>query len=266
MSDPERGQVTRTAAEVYEEFFLPALFQQWATRVADTAGILPGQRVLDVACGTGVLAREILKRVGPTGRVAGLDINEGMLAVAKRQEPQIEWKHGRAEAIPYNDQSFDTVVSQFGLMFFENRRAALHEMMRVVCPGGQLVIAVWDALKNSPGYAVMTELLERLFGAAAANALRAPFALGNLDDLRALFTDAGITEFEISTVDGNARYPSVEEMIYTEIKGWTLADVLDEVQTAQLLQAAKGALAPYTAPDGKVTFSAPAHIIRAARP
>jgi len=130
MSTDERGQVTKSAAEVYEEFFVPALFQEWASRVTDAAGLRAGQRVLDVACGTGVLARAAAERVGPAGAVVGLDVNDGMLGVARRRAPQLEWRPGRAEALPFEDRSFDAVVSQFGLMFFEDRAAALAEAIR----------------------------------------------------------------------------------------------------------------------------------------
>jgi len=95
MDDTSRGQVTRSAAEVYEEFFVPALFQKWAPRMAEAARLAPGQKVLDVACGTGVLAREAATRVAPGGSVAGLDRNEGMLAVARLRAPAIEWRMGR---------------------------------------------------------------------------------------------------------------------------------------------------------------------------
>lgn len=103
MSEDLAGQVTSSAAEVYEEFFVPALFDQWAGRVADAARLGPGDRVLDVACGTGVLAREALGRVQPGGSVVGLDPNEGMLTVARRKEPRIEWRRGRAEDLPFGD-------------------------------------------------------------------------------------------------------------------------------------------------------------------
>nr|HMQ56640.1 methyltransferase domain-containing protein [Anaerolineae bacterium] len=135
MNEQDKGQVSRNAAEVYEAFFVPALFQPWTSRVADAAKIQAGQRVLDVACGTGILARTIAERVGPTGSVVGLDINKGMLAVAQQQAPGIEWRHGLAEALPFDDDSFDAVVSQFALMFFENKDAALSEMVRVLRPG-----------------------------------------------------------------------------------------------------------------------------------
>lgn len=108
-------------ADVYEQFFVPALFRQWGEVMVDVAGIETRQRVLDVACGTGVLACAAAQRVGGGGAVTGLDPNEDMLAVARRKSTTIEWLSGRAEALPFNDQSFDVVVSQFGLMFFDDR-------------------------------------------------------------------------------------------------------------------------------------------------
>jgi ubiquinone/menaquinone biosynthesis C-methylase UbiE len=261
MSALETGQVTRNAAEVYEEFFVPALFQQWPPRVAEAAGIESGQRVLDLACGTGVLARTVAERVGPTGSVVGLDLNDGMLAVARQQAPTIEWRQGRAEALPFDDDSFDAVVSQFGLMFFEDRRTALQEMLRVLRPGGRLAVAVWDALEHSPGYAAMTELLQRLFGDQAANALRAPFVLGDPQLLQRLFAEAGLPEARITTQAGTASFPSLESWIYTDVKGWTLADLLDDAQFAHLLNEAQSALQPYVTVGGTVAFDAPAHIV-----
>jgi ubiquinone/menaquinone biosynthesis C-methylase UbiE len=164
MDEAERGQVTANAAEVYEEFFVPALFREWADRVADAAAVGPGARVLDVACGTGALTRAVAARVGARGAAIGLDVNADMLAVARRKAPALEWRQGRAEAFGFDSGRFDAVVSQFGLMFFEDRRAALAEMMRVLRPGGRLAVAVWDALERTPGYGAVTLLLQRLFG------------------------------------------------------------------------------------------------------
>jgi ubiquinone/menaquinone biosynthesis C-methylase UbiE len=121
-----------TPAEVYEELFVPALFRQWGPIVADAARIGEGDRVLDVACGTGVLACCASDRVGPRGAVKGLDANADMLAVACRKSVQAEWIEGKAESLPFADESFDAVVSQFGLMFFDDRPGAIREMMRVL--------------------------------------------------------------------------------------------------------------------------------------
>lgn len=263
MSDSDRGQVNTSAAEVYEEFFVPALFGEWGGRVAEAAYIQAGQRVLDVACGTGVLARAAAKRVEPEGEVVGLDINQGMLAVARQKAPHIEWQPGPAEALPFEDDSFDAVVSQFSLMFFEDRPAALAEMRRVLRPGGRLAVAVWDSLENTPGYAAMVTLLQRLFGDQVANALRAPFNLGDTVLVQSLFTQAGIPNVNITTIEGTARFASIEAWVMTDIKGWTLADMIDEAQFQQLLTEAENVLQPFATPDGTVAFSSPAHIVTA---
>jgi len=265
MSRSETGQVTGDAAEVYEDYFVPALFREWAPRVATVARVQDGQRVLDVACGTGVLAREVCQRVGPSGTVVGIDINEGMLTVARRKTPLIDWRQGRAEALPFGDDSFDAVVSQFGLMFFENRHAALQEMMRVLRPGGHLAVAVWDAIEHAPGYASLTRLLQTLFGEQVAQVLRAPFVLGDRERLVALLMEAGLVQARVETQQGTARFPSIGSWIHTDIRGWTLADRLDDGQLDLLLREAEKALRSFTTPDGAVAFAAPAHIVTAVK-
>ena len=265
MNIQDKGQVTGTAAEIYDEFFVPALFQQWTNRVADAASIQAGQHVLDVACGTGVLTRTISQRVGEAGSVAGLDVNKGMLAVARKKSPEIEWKHGQAESLPFDDNSFDAVVSQFALMFFENRAKAIAEIIRVLRPGGKLAIAVWDSLDNTPGYAAAVNLLQRLFGDEAANGIRAPYNLGDVDNLRALFQQPSLKDVQIDTQPGFARFPSIESWMFTDIKGWVLADKIDDQQYTILLKEAKTELAPFAKEDGQVKFEAPAHILSATK-
>jgi ubiquinone/menaquinone biosynthesis C-methylase UbiE len=259
------GQVTRSAADIYEEFFVPALFEEWAPRVAKAAQLSPGQKVLDVACGTGVLAREALRSVQPGGAVTGLDRNEVMLTVARRVAPRIDWQSGRAEALPFPDGSFDAVVSQFGLMFFEDRAGALKEMWRVLKPGGRLSVAVWDALETSAGYADMVALLKRLFGERVANELRAPFVLGDTKAFAVLLDSAGIPKAKIQTQSGNARFPSIESWVRTDVKGWTLADLIDDKQYQTLQAEAARHLKKYVKSDGTVSFATPAHIATAVK-
>jgi SAM-dependent methyltransferase len=174
------------------------------------------------------LARALVARVGAAGAVVGLDINEGMLAVARRKGPEVEWRQGAAEALPFPDRSFDAVLSQFGLMFFENRAGAIAEMLRVLRPGGRLAVAVWDRLERTPGYAAFVGLLDRLFGPGTAEALRSPFVLGETERLRALFHEGGAPEVEIATHEGSASFPSLETWMYADVKGWTAADLIDE--------------------------------------
>lgn len=257
----------RTPAEIYEEFFVPALFHEWADRVADTAGLERGQRVLDVACGTGVLARAAAVRVAPGGSVVGLDPNEDMLAVARRKSPQLDWRQGRAEWMPFEDESFDAVVSQFGMMFFEDSVAAIREMVRVLRPGGQLTVAVWDRLENSPGYAALTTLLDRLFGARVGESMRAPYSLSDAAHYRDLFRKAGQPDTQVVTLAGTVRFDSIRAMISTERACvFTLGGLLDDDQFEVLYREAESTLKPFVIADGTVEFAAPAHVATLVKP
>ena len=192
-----------------------------------------------------------------------MDINEGMLAVAERKSPEIEWQIGAAESIPFEDESFDAVVSQFGLMFFVDKTAAIKEMFRVLKTDGKLVIAVWDSLENAVGYKTVVDLLKRLFGDEVADALRSPYSLGEVQILKSLFEEAEIHDFEIKTLEGTANFPSIELWMFTDVKGWTLADILDDSQYQLLLNEAEKELQPFLTSDNSVSFDHPAHIITA---
>ena len=254
-------------ARAYEDLHVPALFEQWSPLVLDAAGVCEGHRVLDVACGTGVLARAAARRVGARGFVAGVDPEKGMLTVAREQSPDVEWTKGTAESLPHPDGSFDAVVSQFGLMFFVDRKQALREMLRVLKPGGRIAVAVWDRLENSDAYPEEVELLERIAGETAANALRAPFVLGDTRELIALFQAAGIDSVTVETHDGTARFPSVRTMVEADLRGWlpVMGVFLKELEIETILQAAEDALEAYVSDQGRVFFNAPAHIVTGAR-
>lgn len=256
------------AAHAYEALFVPALFGQWAPKVAVAAQIQPGQRALDVGCGTGILAREIASRIGSAGRVVGIDPSPGMLAVAKQLLPVVEWREGVAESLPFPDQTFEAVVSQFALMFFSERRQALREMLRVLTPGGRLAVAVWDSLDSMPAYASEVELLERIAGRQAADALRAPFVLGNREELAALFSEAGVVTAEITAHPGTAQFPSIRTMVEADLRGWlpVMGVILSEDLIGCILQNAERALNSYAIPDGRVAFHLSALLVIAEKP
>jgi SAM-dependent methyltransferase len=264
MSDS--GQVTGGAAEIYDEFFLPALFAAWPPQLVAAAHLVPGMRVVDVACGTGVLTIEAAKAVSPGGTAVGVDLNPGMLAVARRKAPEIDWREAPAEALPFDPCDFDAAVSQFGLMFFQDRRAAIREMWRVLRPGGRLAIAVWDSLGNTPGYHAVTALLARLFGDEVADLLRAPYALGDPELLEGLLVDSGVDEAQLFRVAGEARFPSVRAWMHSDVRGWTLADQLDDAQFEHLVGEAENELRGFVGAEGSVRFDHPALIATARKP
>lgn len=260
-------QELEKVAEAYERLLAPTLFEQWTHRLADAVNIRPGQKVLDVACGTGILARTVAARVGPTGSVSGVDINPGMLAVARRIAPAIDWREGEAEALSYEDASFDAAVSQFGLMLFSAPEDALREMMRVLKPGGHLAVAVFDSLEKLPAYAAMADVYEHRVDTAVGNALRLPFSMGDTNALASVFAGAGISSAVILTEEGKARFSSVRHMVLCDVKGWfPFAQIhLDEQTIEAVVHEAETVLEPFQTTDGAVEFRLPVHIITATK-
>ncbi len=263
MAEPERWQVSTDAAEVYESCFVPAIFGAWAGPVADAAGIRRGSKVLDVGCGTGVLAREALKRVGQDGQVVGLDLNDGMLAVAARTEPRIEWRQGDATSLPFEDASFDVVVSQFALMYFPDRVTSLSEMWRTLAPGGRLAIASWAAIDHARGYQMLVDIAARQCGRATADVLTAPFVLGDQAELAKLFVDSGISGATVTLHEGSIRFPSIREFIRIEVKGSPLADMLSDDAMEAVAAESERALAEFVVPSGEIVMPMDAHIVTA---
>jgi SAM-dependent methyltransferase len=192
-----------------------------------------------------------------------------MLAVATRLSPNLNWEQGTAERLPFRDQSFDAVVSQFGLMFVPNKVTALREMMRVLAPGGRLAVAVWASLADTPAYAAEAALVDRLAGAAAAEVLRAPFALGVSERLAELCRVAGVTGAVVELQQGRGRFPSIRSMVEVDLRGWLplMGVGLEEDQIAEILRQAEVALKPFVVDDGSgVEFSSPALLVTALKP
>jgi SAM-dependent methyltransferase len=265
VTEPERWQVSTDAAEVYESCFVPAIFGAWAAPFADAAGIGTGNRVLDVGCGTGVLAREALRRVGQEGQVVGLDLNEGMLAVAARTEPKVEWRQGEAASLPFEDSSFDVVVSQFALMYFPDRVASLREMWRTLEPGGRLAIAAWAPIDHARGYQILVDIAARQCGREAADVLAAPFVLGDRVELGKLFVSSGILGAKVTLHEGSIRFPSVTEFIRIEVKGSPLADMVGDDVMETLAAESERALAEFVVTSGEIVMPMDAHIVTASK-
>jgi ubiquinone/menaquinone biosynthesis C-methylase UbiE len=261
MTELSLQQLENTAA-AYDRLLAPAVLQPWTHLVADAADIGSGQRVLDVACGTGVLTRTALARAGADGSITGLDINPGMLSVAARNAPEIEWHRGEAESLPFRDASFDAVISQFGLMFFADQAAAPREMLRVLVRGGRLAVAVFDSLERNPAYEAMAGVFERAVGNDVASALRFPFSLGDEKRLASLFASAGIPDAAIASHQTTGRFASVSDMVRADVEGWfPFAGIsLDRVQVEAVTREAERALRPYLTAGG-VEFPISAHIV-----
>lgn len=150
----QQFQLEGSGPEAYQRYLVPIMFAPWARNLVDLVAPRTGERVLDVACGTGVVARCAAIHVGDEGTVVGLDVNDGMLQVARATSsgirPAIEWRTGSATDMPLPDGSFDVAFCLQGLQFFGDRSAALREMHRVLVPEGRLALAVWRPIEFSP--------------------------------------------------------------------------------------------------------------------
>jgi SAM-dependent methyltransferase len=237
MSRPLRFQLEGTAAEEYERRLVPTFFRPWARVLLDRAAVTDGTRLLDVACGTGIVARSAAALVGDRGRVVGIDLNPQMLAVAGTTDADIRWDEGDAVALPYGDGEFDVAVCQQGLQFVPEPAAALIEMRRVTAPDGRVVLGVWDAIERQPVFASLVDSLDRHAGTAAGDVLRSPFALGRAD-LHALCVAAGFDRVQVDPVSLTADVGGAARFVEDEIASTPLAELcadLDERSVAAVV-------------------------------
>ena len=227
MTGEQRWHLAGTAPEIYAEHLVPAVFAPWAPVLLDAAAVGIGHTVLDVACGTGVVAAAAVERVGPSGAVTGVDINPGMIAVAARTQG-VRWARADAARLPFPDGGFDRVLCQAGLQFVPDRLGALREMGRVLRPGGRVALLVWRALHHSPGFAALADALQAVVGPEAAAVMRAPFVFG--DDPRPLVTlldSAGFGDVDVQARAGTVRFASVEAFVRCQRAASPLAAHVD---------------------------------------
>jgi SAM-dependent methyltransferase len=261
----ETFQISAEQAEIYESTFVPAIFAQWSGPLADATGLEPGQMVLDVACGTGILARTAADRVGATGAVTGLDLSEGMLTVARRLRGDIEWRRGDSADLPFPDDSFDAVLCQSALMFFPDATRALREMARACRPGGTVGVQVYSSLDAQPAYGPWIEMVARHAGPKAISLLSTYWVHGDLDIMRGRFEAAGLTGVTARTRLGTARWESIDAMVRTEIESTPLVDRISVDFYRRILDESQKVLAQYQTADG-APMPIEGHLITARKP
>lgn len=205
-------------AATYEAFMVPPLFGPWAAKLVTAVDPRPGEHVLDVACGTGIVARTVAAHASGEAEIAAIDLNPQMLEVARDVSASdgqtITWQQGRAEEMPFATGSFDVVLCQFSLMFFSNPGAALSEMRRVLRGGGRVGLSVFQEIDRHPFYRALDEAIERHLGESAVSAI---FSLGNRDKLEQLLVDAGFHDVQITPVSMTASFPNPDGFLAGEI-------------------------------------------------
>lgn len=259
-------------ARGYEANLVPAVLDGWAADLVADVAPRPGDRVLDLACGTAVVGRHVAKAVGPDGHVIGVDANPAMLTVAREVTAALAtpttWHHALAESLPLDDASVDVVLCQQGVQFFEGPSSALAEAARVLTPGGRLGIGVCRPLGRQPGYLVLVDVLRRHLGEHAATVIASPYALGDTAELRALLARAGLVDMHARIVVTPFRIPSARALLAVETASSPLGDLtvsLSADRLEPLLDDLAAGLAAHRDDDG-LLFPFETLVVTARRP
>jgi len=269
MSEVERWQVGGTAAEFYERY-VRLIMEPWVHRLVDVAALRPAEHVLDVACGTGFVARLAAERVGADGRVVGVDLNRSMIDTARTASTAdghntIEWRTGDAAALPFANAAFDVVLCQQGVQFFPDRMQGLREMRRVLRPGGRLAFTVWSVITHSPYRAALADALEQHVSAGAAAMTRAADTLHDAVELRRLVASAGFQNVRVRPTTEMTRLPLPTEFVPGHLAALPNAQQIAQLaadRRAAIVEHMTKALREYVDRD-QITVPSGAHVVTA---
>ena len=245
-------------AENYERYFVPVIPGPLAAELVEVAAPRPGERALDVACGTGVVARLVAGRVGARGTVAGADINAGMLAVARSltaPAAPIDWHEAPAEALPLPDGAADLVLCQLGLMFVADKPAALREMRRVLSPGGRLALLVPGPAPRM--FVDFEAALTRHIGEEAGAFVGLVFSMADADALRELVASAGFRDVDVELRRSSLRLPPPAEFLWQYLACTPLEPAVEALGgdgRAALERDVVERWAPFAAADGAIAL------------
>jgi ubiquinone/menaquinone biosynthesis C-methylase UbiE len=233
-------------ADVFERLLVPAIFERYARALVERARPLgPSDRILDLGCGTGIVARVLRERLGGAARITGVDIHAGMLAKAQSIAPDIDWVEASAVALPFANGSFEVVFAQQVLQFVPDRVAAMREIRRVLVPGGRLIASTWRARSHQPLFEALGLVAEKHLG--PGNDKR--WSLDG-DELRGLLTVAGFSNVQLDTTSLEERHTVVPVQASTAAAGYTN---VDPATMAKIEADSKPILARHTAADGAIT-------------
>lgn len=267
----EHWQMDGTAPELYERYLVPAITSHWAGDLLDRVALRRGESVLDIACGTGVVARLAAQR-GHAGRLVGIDLNTAMLATARTRSADIEWLQGSALELPFDENSFDVVLCQLGLQFFPDRPLALKEMVRVLKPGGRAGLSVFSAIERTPAAHALVQALDRYLGAASSRTKRSEHLSCDAREVGAWAKQAGFDVVDVATVNKRFTFPSMLDYVRIQLTATPMAGLLKEREAEErerlilaIAEEATSRLAPSMLADGKLTFPQEAFVLTATR-
>jgi ubiquinone/menaquinone biosynthesis C-methylase UbiE len=267
MATSEQWQLTMKAAELYEHCPARYILGPWVPLLVETARLAVGERVLDVACGTGVVARAAAEGVGRGGCVVGIDLNPGMIAVAQSlpaiDGAPIEWLERSALDLGLDDASFDVVLCQQGLQFFPDKAVAVREMRRVLAGNGRLALSVWNnvGLYNT----AVSAALAQFVGSDVAARFNASRKTPTADELRRLVTEAGFSDAEVSVSRINVHLPRIDKFVLDHLAATPVASAIsaaDAEAHKKIGASVMEQLQSYADGDG-ITYPEETHVVTA---
>ena len=276
----ERFQLQGNAPELYEASKVPSLFRPLAEGTLEAVQLAPGDRVLDVACGTGIVGRLIADKLadrlgdrlsdglGDGGTVTGIDLNGGMIAKAREMHPaDISWEEGDVTAMPFDDGAFDIAFCQQGLQFFPDKAAALAEIRRVLAPGGRLALTVWCNISDY--IAALSDALRSHVSEKAATQARAPFTFDDRMVIEGLVESAGFSGITTTVLEVPRTLGPGDGAIALDMAGTPYTAELEAAgpdAVARVVTEVAGRIAAYgDGPSDVVTYAVPqrAHLVQA---
>ena len=244
--------------ENYDRYLGRVLFDPYAADLVARLHLPPDAAVLELACGTGIVTRRLRDRLGAGARLVATDLNEAMLGFAKkkfRAEEEVEWKTVDATDISFDDQSFDAVICQFGVMFFSDKEKAAREAYRVLKPGGTFLFNVWDAIELNDLPHVAHTIIAKFFADNPPDFYQVPFSFYDRETIRTLLTAAGFKDIQLSEVALPSTSPSVQELTKGLVHGNPVINAIRERDEASIPEIEAGIAAAVAAQFG----SAPVH-------
>ena len=253
-------------ADKYEQELVPAIFDPWSHSTIAMAEPQKGEYVLDVACGTGVVSRNIASYLGPQGKVVGLDSSPEMLATARSlpspSGATIQWIEGYAQKLPFARATFDIALCQGGLQFISDQQAALQEMHRVLKPGGRIVLMIFREIQCAPAFAILADTVASYAAPLMIQSIITPFTLGDADAVQALVEKAGFQQISIRQETRETHFLSAEKFVRGRLLGTYHHDTVDDQMLARAIKEVGEALRPYEV-NGELVFPMTGYLMRA---
>lgn len=255
----------------YDQELVPWLFEHWAAPMADLTASLPSSRIVDLACGSGLMVRHLLGRLGESGSIDAVDFDPAMLdyASATVDDRRVGWHESDAARLPFESAAIDRVCCHQGLQFFPNRLEVLAEVRRVLVPGGRLVVAVWGGIESNPWPAALSSAVGRVVGTDAGEGMKVVCDLGDPAELEALLAQAGFEQIVVEVHARTATHPDVRAAVggqLSALPSGSAFGALEPERRAELIDLMCDLLAEHVSPDGLLTVPSTSTLAHAINP